>query len=323
MPRRETSKAFHTVSALSEDAGTARLTELSFPDIRSPRPHQKLPILMAFIDSKPLTRQSISEMLTMAFPDNVTIAAASCEELIETQYTACGYPHLVIVIVYIRNARVTDRWIQDELQLVRLRLPDAWVVMLSDRDDADEVAQALGCGVRGYIPTSIDCEVAFAALNLISAGGTFVPAHVLRSKAAAQPDNVSEDGRSNLSGLLDLTHRELAVLQLLREGKSNKLIAALLKMQESTVKVHVRNILKKLRVSNRTQAAAAANRLLGPQMPPALSLPRPASGKALSDSKMGRVEAVRGRQDDGVFRGGVGEAEADLQVDKDAAAEYR
>ena len=62
---------------------------------------------------------------------------------------------------------------------------------------------------------------------------------------------------------LDLTPRELSVIDLLREGKPNKLIAAQLDMQESTVKVHVRNILKKLNATNRTHAAFVANRLLG------------------------------------------------------------
>ena len=66
----------------------------------------------------------------------------------------------------------------------------------------------------------------------------------------------------------DLTPRELSVIDLLREGKPNKLIAARLDMQESTVKVHVRNILKKLNATNRTHAAFVANRLLGQDAKP-------------------------------------------------------
>ena len=67
---------------------------------------------------------------------------------------------------------------------------------------------------------------------------------------------------------LDLTPRELSVIDLLREGKPNKLIAARLDMQESTVKVHVRNILKKLNATNRTHAAFVANRILGKNAEP-------------------------------------------------------
>jgi DNA-binding CsgD family transcriptional regulator len=116
--------------------------------------------------------------------------------------------------------------------------------VLADRDDVDEVNRALTHGARGYIPTSVDCEVAVAALRLISAGGTFVPAGALRS-TAEKPDDQPEGERQRRSDGLDLTPRELSVIDLLREGKPNKLIAARLEMQESTVKVHVRNILKR------------------------------------------------------------------------------
>jgi DNA-binding NarL/FixJ family response regulator len=117
-------------------------------------------------------------------------------------------------------------------------------------------------GVRGYIPTSVEWEVAVAALRLISAGGIFVPADAFRS-TAAKLDDQPEGQRQRRSDGRDLTPRELSVIDLLREGKPNKVIAARLDMQENTVKVHVRNILKKLNAANRTHAAIVANRLLG------------------------------------------------------------
>ena len=80
---------------------------------------------------------------------------------------------------------------------------------------------------------------------------------------AAKSDDQPEGERQGRSGELDLTPRERSVIDLLREGKPNKVIAARLDMQENTVKVHVRNILKKLNAANRTHAAFVANRLLG------------------------------------------------------------
>src|ERR1700738_482398 len=148
-----------------------------------------------------------------------------------------------------------------------MRLPEASTVVPADSDDVDEVNRALAYGVRGYLPTSIEWEVAVAALRLISAGGTFVPADALRS-TAAKPDDQPEGERQGRSDGLDLTPRELSVIDLLREGKPNKLIAAHLDMQESTVKVHVRNILKKLNATNRTHAAFVANRLLSQNREP-------------------------------------------------------
>jgi DNA-binding NarL/FixJ family response regulator len=247
------------------------LTESSFPGGQPTQLRRKLPTSIAFIDPKPLTRQSIADMLATAFPDSVTIAAASCEELPDTLGGASDWLHFVIE--YIRSAGITDGRVREELQLVRRRFPDAQVIVLSDRDDIEEVAKALSLGVCGYIPTSSGCKIAFAALGLIYAGGTYIPANVLRP-ATADINNVAETARSELSDGLGLTDRELAVIHLLREGNPNKLIATALKIEESTVKVHVRNLLKKLHVVNRTQAASVADRLLGPQAPTALDLPR-------------------------------------------------
>jgi DNA-binding NarL/FixJ family response regulator len=81
-------------------------------------------------------------------------------------------------------------------------------------------------------------------------------------------DGQPEGERQRRSDGRDLTPRELSVIDLLREGKPNKLIAARLEMQESTVKVHVRSILKKLNATNRTHAAFVANRLLGQDAEP-------------------------------------------------------
>ena len=139
--------------------------------------------------------------------------------------------------------------------------------MLADRNDVAEVNRALAHGVRGYIPTSVEWEVAVAALRLISAGGTFVPANAFRSTAANLDDQPEGERKGPRDGL-DLTPRELSVIDLLREGKPNKLIARQLDMQENTVKVHVRNILKKLNAANRTHAAFVANRLLGKNAEP-------------------------------------------------------
>jgi DNA-binding NarL/FixJ family response regulator len=143
-----------------------------------------------------------------------------------------------------------------------MRLPETSAVVLSDRDDVEEVNRALALGARGYIPTSLDFEIVVAALRLVSAGGTFVPADALRP-TAAEPHEQPEDQRRGRSNGLDLTPREHSVIDLLREGKPNKLIAAQLDVEENTVKVHVRNILRKLNAANRTHAAFVANRLLG------------------------------------------------------------
>ncbi len=168
---------------------------------------------VALIDPKPLTRRSIADLLAKAFPECGMVAASTCEELLEIDETRIGRPNLVVV--YIRNVGLTSTYVQSALELLRVRLPEASTVVLSDRDDVAEVNRALTHGVRGYIPTSVECGVAVAALRLISAGGTFVPAGALRS-TAAKPDDQPEGERQRRSDGRDLTPRELSVIDLLR-----------------------------------------------------------------------------------------------------------
>jgi len=290
--RRGSSRKFRKPPASGEAGPMAKLEAKGWTVLprRSARVREKPSLAIALVDPRPLTRRSIAEMLTKALPDSMTVAASSCEELIEIEKRPIASPNLVIA--YIRSAAVTDACVQSALELVRLRLPQARVVVLSDRNDVENVNEALTCGVWGYIPTSVEAEVAFAALRLINAGGTYVPAQERTPRTAKLGIGV-ESQRPRLSDELDLTPRELSVLDLLREGKPNKLIAAGLSMEESTVKVHVRNILKKLHAANRTQAASVANRLLGEPPPETIGLLRSASGGGMN-SKSRHAESVGG-----------------------------
>jgi DNA-binding NarL/FixJ family response regulator len=219
--------------------------------------------LIALIDPKPLIRESILGMLGASLPEHrKVLGVSSFEELLERAKAEAlrdSDGDLDLVILYIRSAGVNNNWVQEQLQLIKAQRPEMPVIMLSDRNDADDVIDALNCGVRGYIPTSIAAKVAIAALSVVEAGGTYVPADVLRHEGPAIESN---GNAAHEPGELSLTSRELAVIDLLRLGNANKVIAIKLNLRESTVKVHVRNILKKLRVSNRTHAATVANRLL-------------------------------------------------------------
>jgi DNA-binding NarL/FixJ family response regulator len=102
---------------------------------------------MALIDPKPLTRQSMGDVLTEAFPESAMVAVSTCEELLEIDERRIG--KLNLVVVYIRNEGLTNRWVQSTLEFLRVRLPEASAVVFSDRDDVDEVNRALTHGVRG------------------------------------------------------------------------------------------------------------------------------------------------------------------------------
>ncbi len=211
---------------------------------------------MVLLDPKPFTRRLIADMLAQAFPEYAIIAAGRAEELLNSAEEMVGSPTLIVI--YVRSASVSDPFVKNALDRLRRCLPDVPVILLSDRNDLGELYRALTQGIRGYIPTSVIYDVAMAALKLIDAGGTYIPPDVIRS--GADETHLEHEVPERRIELL-LTPRELSVIELLREGKPNKLIAVELEMQESTVKVHVRNILRKLHASNRTHAVSVASKI--------------------------------------------------------------
>lgn len=109
--------------------------------------------------------------------------------------------------------------------------------------------------IEGCIPTNSALEIVLAAIRLVLVGGTFIPKDMLRPRAAI--GTVLPDPARDLDPDREthLTTRERDIVRLLRDGKQNKVIAYELKISESTVKVHIRNIMKKSRARNRTQIA--------------------------------------------------------------------
>lgn len=144
----------------------------------------------------------------------------------------------------------------EQVSYLRDHLEDCPAAVLSDREDPDLIVEVLGEKIRGYIPTSQPLGVALQAMQLVRAGGVFVPASTFIA-AQRSPREAPSDRFGN--GIF--TARQAAVVEALMRGKANKIIAYELNMKESTVKVHVRNIMKKLRATNRTEVAYIANRL--------------------------------------------------------------
>lgn len=134
---------------------------------------------------------------------------------------------------------------------VKTLLPDVKLVILADHFDFDTVVQAFRHGVDGYVIKEISSEPLIGTMRLIAAGEKVLPSEM----AASLGERPYPVGWSiNLSDV-NLTEREVEVLQLLISGAANKVIGRRLGICEATVKVHVKATLRKLHVSNRTQAA--------------------------------------------------------------------
>ena len=108
--------------------------------------------------------------------------------------------------------------------------------------------------LSGYIPTSSSLELASTALRLVIAGGRYFPEKCLDADKATP---TTSQAPASSAHYVKLTTREAAVLELLEHGLPNKIIANRLRMSQSTVKAHVHNIIAKLNVRNRTEAAVA------------------------------------------------------------------
>jgi len=128
---------------------------------------------------------------------------------------------------------------------IRKELPDARIIALSTYGGDEDIRRALQAGVRAYLTKDVLHDELIRAIHAVHAGETYLPATV--SAALATGASPAE-----------LTAREMDVLTLIVKGHGNKQIAYDLGIAEHTVKNHVKNILSKLDVADRTQAATEA-----------------------------------------------------------------
>lgn len=146
---------------------------------------------------------------------------------------------------------------QSEIRQIMDKVPGAKLVCLAGEFDLDNMIAAFNAGAHGYIIKDIRCESLIASLQLIALGEKVLPGELAEQLSKGSPANASAAlVRNNLHELL--SDREIEILRCLAAGFPNKVIANRLALGDSAVKVHVKGILRKLNVSNRTQAAVLA-----------------------------------------------------------------
>ncbi len=130
-------------------------------------------------------------------------------------------------------------------QKIRGEFPHAHLIALTTYGGDEDIRRALAAGVLAYLTKDVLHDELLRAIRAVQAGQTYLPAGVAASLAAQLPGP-------------ELSAREIQVLELIVQGLANKQIAYQLSIAEHTVKNHVKNILGKLNVQDRTQAATAA-----------------------------------------------------------------
>lgn len=164
-------------------------------------------------------------------------------------------PSTSAILFNIGGGKLADSAVAQELRSITAEFQGTPVIVLADSDELPQILTALECGARGYIPSSVNVGVCVEAIGLALAGGVFVPA----SSVLAMRKFLESGGEASqpMAGMFTL--RQAEVVQALRRGKANKIIAYELHLRESTVKVHIRNIMKKLKATNRTEVAFKIN----------------------------------------------------------------
>jgi DNA-binding NarL/FixJ family response regulator len=151
------------------------------------------------------------------------------------------------------------------LSELRKRYPAISVVVLSAQQDRNSVVKALDLGALGFIPKSGQRDVMLSALRLVFAGGIYIPPEILTREGPPPPSPALSRLGGNTAHVtpadLGLTGRQLDVLALLMQGKSNKAICRILNLAEPTVKNHVTAVLKALKVTSRVEAVIAVGEL--------------------------------------------------------------
>jgi len=133
----------------------------------------------------------------------------------------------------------------DAAMAIRREYPEARLIALTTYGGDEDIRRALQAGVKAYLTKDVLHDDLLKAIRAVHAGGTFLPPSVAATLASQTPGP-------------DLSGREIEVLSLIVDGLANKEIAYRLNIAEHTVKNHVKNILAKLGVADRTQAATAA-----------------------------------------------------------------
>jgi DNA-binding NarL/FixJ family response regulator len=202
---------------------------------------------IAVIESRTFIRECIRRSVQSAFPLQV-LTYSTAIELQQHLLTSAK----LIIVSWEQDNREASANALKALSELAPRIP---IIVLAYNNDAELARTAIGHGAKGYIPVTMGFEIAIEAVRFVLAGGTYVPMDYLLGR-----DRPVEASQPPTSGLV--TARELAVVRAIQQGKSNKVIAYDLNMCESTVKVHVRHIMKKLKAKNRTDVAIKSQTVL-------------------------------------------------------------
>lgn len=217
---------------------------------------EPVPLHLLVVDDHPVVRLGLVHLLQRVRPG---CEVSDLPGLAEAQALLAARPDIALVVLDVHLPGLAPL---QALQTLRQAHPLLPVLLISADSDADLAMRALSDGAAGWLPKAADAGVVRAALELVLAGGCYVPPFLLRPHQVAGGTGES------------LTERQVEVLAELVQGRSNKEIARAVGMAEPTVKGHLVTIFRVLRVRNRAEAVSAGYAYLqGRRQDPGRALP--------------------------------------------------
>lgn len=204
------------------------------------------------VDDHPLFLEGLKSLLTLRDINVVGTARDGVEALAQSRALR---PDLVLMDVQMPNCDGLEA-----LRLIKAEMPTIQVVMLTMSTDDQHLFEAIKSGAAGYVPKTLDAEGFYDLITGLSRGEVAIPRN-LAAKIMAEFANRAQGGVDDLphqTGPDALTARQIEVLQLVSQGKSNSEIAEVLFITERTVKYHMHEVLEKLHMRNRAQVIAYA-----------------------------------------------------------------
>lgn len=201
---------------------------------------------VAVVDDHPLFREGVAHSLRTQPGIAVVAEGATAADALAI---AADLPDLMLLDVSMPGGGIAA------LRAISSAYPVVKVVMLTVSEDEEDVTAALRAGARGYVLKGVAARELVGIVRAVAAGEVYVTPSLATSLLV---ELTSPSNRLPASPLADLTERERQIVELVASGDSNKEIATQLGLSEKTVKHHMTNILQKLQVRNRVEAALIA-----------------------------------------------------------------
>ncbi len=206
------------------------------------------PIKVAIVDDHALIREGIKKLLELEEGLEIVFLAEDGEEAIAMLET--HEPDIILLDINMPNMNGIDT-----LRVLKEQYSDVKVIMLTIHEDAQYLIETINIGAEGYVLKDADVSSLVKAIHKVKEGELYI--HPTLSGILVKEYKKKDRSIDEMIGT-NLTKREYEVIRLISQGYNNKEIATELYISEKTVKNHVSNIFKKIKVTDRTQAALYA-----------------------------------------------------------------